>query len=147
MFSLLLSSAYTESRPLLLLTPPHQRAGWGCRSSWEGTQLWELTPAGQRDFPYRTVSRSAYKAGGKKEEGGNVQNYSTCLPQSPLHVMEPCFPGDGWTPACPWEALNEFLVLLCLRTVIDGLAGLVECKTKEKRTEVVKSRRANKGSK
>jgi len=30
--------------------------------------------------------------------------------------------------------------LLC---VIDGLAGLVECKTKDKGTEVVKSRRAN----
>ena len=29
MFWLLLSSAYTESRPFLLLTPPHQRAGWG----------------------------------------------------------------------------------------------------------------------
>jgi len=34
-----------------------------------------------------------------------------------------------------------------LPCVIDGLAGLVECKTKDKRTEVVKSRRANKGSK
>jgi len=31
--------------------------------------------------------------------------------------------------------------------VIDALAGLVECKTKDKGTEVVKSRRANKGSK
>jgi len=29
-FSLLLSSAYTEPRPFLLLTPPHQRVGWGC---------------------------------------------------------------------------------------------------------------------
>ena len=28
--------------------------------------------------------------------------------------MEPCFPGDGWTPACPREVVTEFLVLLCL---------------------------------
>ena len=28
MFSLPLSSAYTEPRPFLLLTPPHQRGGW-----------------------------------------------------------------------------------------------------------------------
>jgi len=41
-----------------------------------------------------------------------------------------------------------FLQSLCsFITVIDGLAGLVECKTKDKQTEVVKSRRANKGSK
>jgi len=31
--------------------------------------------------------------------------------------------------------------------VIDGLAGLVKCKTKDKGSEVVKSRRANKRSK
>ena len=28
--------------------------------------------------------------------------------------MGPYFPGDGWTPACRWEVVNEFLVLLCL---------------------------------
>ena len=28
--------------------------------------------------------------------------------------MEPCFSGDGWTPACWWEVVNEFLALLCL---------------------------------
>ena len=33
MLLLLLSSAYTESRPFLLLTPPHQRGGWGCTRS------------------------------------------------------------------------------------------------------------------
>ena len=26
--------------------------------------------------------------------------------------MEPCFPGDGWTPACRWAAETEFLPLL-----------------------------------
>lgn len=28
--------------------------------------------------------------------------------------MRPSFPGDGWTPACPWQVRNEFLGLLCL---------------------------------
>lgn len=28
--------------------------------------------------------------------------------------MEPCLPGYGWTSACSWEAVNKFLVLLCL---------------------------------
>ena len=28
--------------------------------------------------------------------------------------MEPCFPGDGWIPACWWGAVNEFLILPCL---------------------------------
>jgi len=43
MFLLLLTSAYTESRPFLLLAPPHQRVGWGCTRSWEGTQPGQLT--------------------------------------------------------------------------------------------------------
>ena len=29
--------------------------------------------------------------------------------------MELCFPGDRWTPACRWEVVSEFLILLCLR--------------------------------
>jgi len=39
---LLLSSAYTESRPFLLLTLPHQQEGWGWTRSWEGhrSSLW-----------------------------------------------------------------------------------------------------------
>jgi len=36
MFLLLLSSTSAESRPFLPLTPPHQRAAWGCTRSWEG---------------------------------------------------------------------------------------------------------------
>ena len=51
MFLLLLSCAYTESRPFPLLTPPHQQVGWGCTRSWERTQLGQLTPNDQRDIP------------------------------------------------------------------------------------------------
>lgn len=32
--------------------------------------------------------------------------------------MGPCSPGDVWTPACPWEALKSFWVLLCLHTCL-----------------------------
>jgi len=46
-FSLMLSSAYTESRPSLLLTPPHQQVVWEC-TGWEGTQLEQRTPPDQR---------------------------------------------------------------------------------------------------
>ena len=69
-FWLLLSSAYTESRPFLLLTPPHQRVGWGGTRSWKGTQLGQLTPTDQRAIPYHMVSCLAYKAEGtrRKEE-------------------------------------------------------------------------------
>lgn len=27
---------------------------------------------------------------------------------------EPCFHGSGWISACWWDAVNEFLILLCL---------------------------------
>ena len=45
-----------------------------------------------------------------------------------------------------WQQKGELFVAQCVH-VIDGLAGLVECKTKDKRTEAAKSRRANKGTK
>lgn len=32
--------------------------------------------------------------------------------------MEPCFLGDGWTPAGPWGLGDEFLVLLCLYVLL-----------------------------
>ena len=51
---------------------------------------------------------------GKKEEQGDIQSDGDCLPKEWLRVIEPCFPGDGWTPACRWEVVTEFLILLCL---------------------------------
>lgn len=50
----------------------------------------------------------------KKKEGVEVWNKGICIPKLLLRVMEPCFSGGGWTSACPWEAVNEFLDLLCL---------------------------------
>ncbi|XP_074989722.1 LOW QUALITY PROTEIN: tubulin alpha-8 chain-like [Calonectris borealis] len=69
MFSFLLSRAYTGSRPFLLLTPPHQRGGWGGTRSWEGTQPGQLTPTDQMDIPYHMTSCSAIKLGGEVDGG------------------------------------------------------------------------------
>jgi len=69
----LLNSAHTASRPFLVLRLPHQRAGWGCTRSWEGTQLGQLTPAGQRYIPHHMTSCSAIKAGGRRRKGGRLQ--------------------------------------------------------------------------
>jgi len=66
---LLLCNAYPALRPFLLLTLPHQRVGWGCRRSWEGTQLGQLTSADQRDIPDHIMLCSATKAEEKKNEG------------------------------------------------------------------------------
>lgn len=37
------------------------------------------------------------------ERGGSLE-WWFCLPKGVLGTMESCFPVDGWTPACPWEA-------------------------------------------
>jgi len=68
MFLLLLSSAYTESRPFLLLAPPCKWVGWGCTKGWERTQQGQLTSAGQRDIPYHVMALSAHKAGGRRRK-------------------------------------------------------------------------------
>ena len=73
-FSLLLSSAYTESRPFLLLTPPHQWAGWGCTRSWEGTQPGQLTPTDQRDIPHHmTYCAQHVKLEEEEGKGGRLE--------------------------------------------------------------------------
>ena len=91
MFLLLLSSAYTESRPFLLLTPPHQRAGWGCTRSWEGTQLGQLTPTAQRDIPDHMTSCSAYKAGGRRGKAGTIGAMAFVFPSHRYAWWSPAF--------------------------------------------------------
>ena len=39
--------------------------------------------------------------------------------------MEPCFAGRRWTPACRWEVMNKFIVLLCLHAWL--LLCLLHC--------------------
>jgi len=40
-------------------------------------------------------------------------------------MTKPCFPGDDRTPACRWEVVNEFLILLCLHEQL--LLYLLNC--------------------
>lgn len=51
------------------------------------------------------VAYNSIKLG--KEEGRRYDDL--CLPKSPWFLMEPCFPGDGWTTSCPWEGVNGSL--------------------------------------
>ena len=39
----------------------------------------------------------------KKEEGGTIVIMAFVFPRN---LYMPCFPGDGWTPACWWEVVN-----------------------------------------
>ena len=73
-------AALTQSQGLFC-SPPHQRAGWGCTRSWEGTQPGQLTPTAQRDIPYHRTPCSAYKAGGRRRKGGTLGVMAFCLPK------------------------------------------------------------------
>ena len=118
MFALLLSSAYTESRPFLLLTPPHQQEGWGCTRTWEGTQLGQLTPTDQRDIPHHMASCSAYKAGGRRRKGGTFGVMAFVFPIHRYTWWSPAFlemaehlPANGsseWIPCFVLLACTAF---------------------------------------
>jgi len=95
MFQFLLSRAYTESRVFLLLTPPHQRAGWGCTRDWKGTRPGQLALTDQRDIPCHVASCSTYKAGGRRRNGGTFRNMVFLS-----NGYTPCSPGEGSTPSC-----------------------------------------------
>ena len=106
----------------LFVTLSHQQVSWGCTRNWEGTHLGQLTPTEQRDFTYRIMSCSALKAGGKKEEGGTFRVMAFVVP---INCMHDSFTVDGWTSTCWREAVNEFLVLVCLHTQL--LGSLFNC--------------------
>ncbi|KAK4814940.1 hypothetical protein QYF61_006884 [Mycteria americana] len=48
---------------------------WGCTRSWEGAQLGELTPTGQRAIPYHMGSCSARKAEEEEGKGGHLEQW------------------------------------------------------------------------
>jgi len=51
----------------------------GCASSWEGTQLGQLTPTDQRDISHHMMSCPAYKVRGRRRKGWDIQSYDVCL--------------------------------------------------------------------
>lgn len=77
---------------------------------WHRQSCW--LPLIKRDISDHLVSCSAPRAGERRRKG-DFWSDCICVPKSPLLMMRPSSPGDGWTPACPWEAVKEFLVLLC----------------------------------
>lgn len=72
----------------------------------EKTQSGQVIETDQRDIPDHTTSCSVYKVDEEEGESGSVCGGGACLPKSKLHVMGCCSPGDGWTSACAWEAMN-----------------------------------------
>lgn len=55
------------------------------------------------------VSHSHSKEGGR----GDLWSDGIFVPKSLLHVIDLCFTGGDWKPTCPWEVVNQFLVLFC----------------------------------
>lgn len=97
----------------LLLTPPYRQRGWGCTvrrgHSWNSqSQLTQgiLQPIWCHDQ--------------------HIKEKRCCLSyQLTTGVLEPCFPGDTWAPACVWEVVNEFLIFLYLHAQL--LLYLLNC--------------------
>lgn len=45
----------------------------------------------------------------------NIRSDNICLPQKALHIRSPTFLEMAeHLPACQWEVMKEFLILLCL---------------------------------
>lgn len=65
---------------------------------------------------------SETKAGLCSKKRKVIQSDVVCLPR--LHMMDPSFPGNGWTPASPW-GVDESLVLLYL--LLHVLLYLLDC--------------------
>ena len=99
MFLLLLSSAYTEPRPFLLLTPPHQQVGWGCTSSWEGTQPGQLTPTDLKGYPMPYDVMLSIWSWGKKKEGGECSEW-WCLSSQVMFTHDGALRCWRWLNTC-----------------------------------------------
>jgi len=84
----------------------------GCMWVWEGTASVQLTQAGHRDIPNHMASSSARTVGIMKK--GRWSEYWCLFSRETAMHCEHCFLGGDWTSASQWEAVNEFLVLICL---------------------------------
>lgn len=74
----------------------------------------QLIQNDQRDILLHLTLRSAIRSLGKGKRREGVRGYGVCLSKQLVGVLMPHFPENGWTPACQWDVLNEFLFLLCL---------------------------------
>lgn len=56
---------------------------------------------------------------------GDFHGYGVCLPNQPLHILRPCFPGTGWMLACQWQIVNKVIFLLWFHVQL--LVFLLNC--------------------
>ena len=104
-----------ESRTFLLLTPPHQQAGWGSTRSWERTQLVQLTRTDQRGTSYHMMSCSAHKDGERRRKGASSEWWRL---SSQVTVMcDGALPSWRWLNTCLQKGSSEwiphFVLLAC----------------------------------
>lgn len=94
---------------------PGSKDAGGAQETETGQARWpgQVTPSDQSDIPCHMTSCLAIKDGEKEKGRQNIWSHGIYLPKLPLRMMEPCFSGSGWTSACWWEAVNEFLILFC----------------------------------
>lgn len=78
--------------------PPHQWGAWEYARSLERTQLEQLILDDQRDIPDHMMFGSDIKAEGKEGKKEYLELWHSSL-QVTLSIMEPGFPGHGWTLA------------------------------------------------
>lgn len=103
-FSLQLNRACTVPRPFLLLPAPTSEGAGGVQGVGKG-HSWYSWP---KDIPPPVTSCWAYGARGRRGEHSKWW----CWPSQEPVTREPCFPGDGWAPACLWEVGNGLHGLL-----------------------------------
>lgn len=102
------------------MTLPKKRPlGRGCARGWEGTQPRHLTLADQRDVPYCMMC--SVMTAERKEKDVRALVVMAFISLSNSYTDW----GSGWTPACWWEVVNTFLILLCLS--IKFLPFLLNC--------------------
>lgn len=78
--------------------------------SLEVTEMGQLTPPDQRDVAFHPASCSAIRAGRRRRKEGHLE---WCLSsQVTITGGGVLLSRDGWSPACPWEVVNEFLILV-----------------------------------
>lgn len=110
-FWLLLSGAYTDSRPSLPLTIP-PASGLRAPKKLGGDTAKTADPHWPKGHSLLAYKAQHVKLREEEWRGGLSEWWclSVCLPKSMLCMPEPCLPGDCWTPGCPREVVNEFLI-------------------------------------
>lgn len=68
----------------------------------------QLAQMGQKDVPYHMASHATIKLRERRRKGGTFGDMAFIFPGA-IPDDGLCSPGNGWTSACQWEAVNGFL--------------------------------------